>query len=36
MISGMEFFALSAAMYPESYDTMLVDMEYYKEEIPFD
>jgi hypothetical protein len=36
MIDGMAFFAMSAAMYPESYDTMLVDMEYYKEVIPFD
>jgi len=36
MIDGMEFFAMSAALYPESYDTMLVDMIYYREDIPFD
>jgi len=36
MISGMEFFALSGAIYPDGYDTMLVDMKYYREDIPFD
>jgi len=32
----MEFFALSAALYPESFDTMLIDLIYYKEVLPFD
>lgn len=36
MVDGMAFFAMSASMYPDSYDTMLVDMIYYKEKIPFD
>lgn len=29
-------FATMGPLYPESWDTMLIDMEYYKSEIPFD
>lgn len=36
VLGGLEYFAAIGGMYPESYDTMIVDMEYYKVVIPFD
>ena len=36
MKPGLSAFIAIGAMWPESWDTILVDMEYYKEKIPFD
>jgi pimeloyl-ACP methyl ester carboxylesterase len=36
MVKGMAIFPAFGALYPESWDTMVVDMEYYKDVLPLD
>lgn len=36
VIGALDTFATFGAIYPESWDTMLLDMQYYKTTIPFD
>lgn len=36
VLGSLNIFVALGAIYPESWDAMLVDMKYYKVEIPFD